>query len=213
MLRTLLRVYGICTERSGKSSGGDRGPGTSRESQGGGDDYLSALGEAGEVTVGGPGGGSRPSSSVMGAAGPSLFFRGREEGVWETRNRAVVLRGRGVPGSPVRFRIGPPLVCLLRSRAVVFLTSPSCLVEGVRSGTRRRRGASASAQAGGGTGPETRPTAPVRAGAALFGRYAGAVRGYPASSIGARRQRAPTSGTPTESALAVLLRASANRVP
>ena len=53
MPRTLLRVHRICTERSGKSSGGDRGR---------------ALGEAGEVTAGGPGGrrdaacrGSRPA--------------------------------------------------------------------------------------------------------------------------------------------------------
>ena len=76
-------------------------------------------------------------------------------GVWgRTWNRAVFPGAGGVPGSPpVRFRSGPPCYLFTRSsRAVVFLTSPTCLVEGVRSGTRRRRGASASAQAGGGPG-------------------------------------------------------------
>ncbi len=41
-----------------------------------------------------------------------------------------------------------------QSRAVVFPTSPTCLVEGVRSGTRRRRGAGTSVQAAGGPGRE-----------------------------------------------------------
>jgi hypothetical protein len=43
---------------------------------------------------------------------------------------------------------------------------------GIGSGTRRRRGASASAQAAGGTGPGTRRTAPARAGAVLYGQCA-----------------------------------------
>jgi len=101
-------------------------------------------------------------------------------GVWgRTWNRAVVLRGRGGFGfSPSAFPDWSSLLSVYSwSRAVVFLTSPSCLVEGVRSGTRRRRGASASAQAGGETGPETQRTAPERAGAALYGRCARSVRG------------------------------------
>jgi hypothetical protein len=91
-------------------------------------------------------------------------------GVWgKTWNRAVILRGRGGSGfSPSAFPDWSPLLSVYScSRAVVFPTSLSCLVEGVRSGTWRRRGASASAQAGGGTGPETRRIAPARAGGAL----------------------------------------------
>ena len=78
----------------------------------------------------------------------------------------------------LRFRIGPPPACFCsRSRAVVFPTSLSCLVEGVRSGTRRRRGASKFVQAGGGTETETRRTAPARAGAVLCRRCAAGVCG------------------------------------
>ena len=104
--------------------------------------------------------------------------RGEAGGVWGTWNR-----GRGFPGGgggsgfPSAF---PDWSLLLpvysQSRAVVFLTSPSLLFEGVRSGTRRRRGASASAQAGGGTGPGTRRAAPARTGAALYSGCAGGVR-------------------------------------
>jgi hypothetical protein len=64
--------------------------------------------------------------------------------------------------------IGPP-GCWSCSRAVVFLTSLSCLVEGVRPGTRRRRGASIFVQAAGGTGMETRRAVPAHAGVALYG--------------------------------------------
>jgi hypothetical protein len=123
--------------------------------------------------------GSTPLSSVMGAAGSSLSLGEAGIGVWgKTWNRAVVLRGRGGSGcSPSAFPDWSPLLSVYScSRAVVFLTSLSLLCEGVRSGTRRRRGASASAQAGGGTGPETRRTAPARAGAVLSGRYTVAVR-------------------------------------
>src|ERR1019366_2473935 len=85
--------------------------------------------------------------------GPSLSW-GRQEGGsgGTTWNRAVVLRGRGGSGfPPSAFPDWSPLLSVyLCSRAVVFLTSLSLLCEGVRSGTRRRRGASASAQAGGG---------------------------------------------------------------
>ena len=58
----------------------------------------------------------------------------------------------------------------------MFPTSTTLLFEGLRSGTRRRRGASASAQAAGGTGPETRRTAPAHAGAVLYGECAVGVR-------------------------------------
>lgn len=49
-------------------------------------------------------------------------------GVWgKTWNRAVVLRGRGVPGFPQCVSgLIPPPDCYSCSRAVVFLTSPSC---------------------------------------------------------------------------------------
>ena len=101
-------------------------------------------------------------SSVMGAAGSVVVF-GEGGGVWGTWNRAVFCGAGGVPGFPVRFRIGPPLLSVYScSRAVVFLTSLSLLCEGVRSGTRRRRGTSALAQAGGGTEPESRRTSPCR---------------------------------------------------
>ena len=117
--------------------------------------------------------GSMLLSTVIGAAGSVVaFWGGRNGGLGENLEP-----GRGFAG-PGGFRVFPsafpdwsPLLSVYScSRAVVFLTSPSCLVEGVRSGTRRRRGASASAQAGGGTGPGTRRTAPARAGAALYGR-------------------------------------------
>ena len=125
-----------------------------------------------------------PFSSVMGTAGTEVYpaFPGHScggvrrclgeagMGVWgKTWNRAVILRGRGGSGfSPSAFPDWSPLLSVYScSRAVVFPTSLSCLVEGVRSGTWRRRGASASAQAGGGTGPETRRIAPARAGGAL----------------------------------------------
>ena len=45
------------------------GPGASRESHGGGDDYLSALGEAGEVTAGGPGAAGRLPAAVLARPG------------------------------------------------------------------------------------------------------------------------------------------------
>jgi hypothetical protein len=92
-------------------------------------------------------------------------------GVWgKTWNRAVVSRGRGGSGFPPS--AFPDWSSLFpvhsQSRAVVFLTLPSCLVEGVRSGTRRRPGASAPAQAAGGIETGTRRTAPARAGTALY---------------------------------------------
>jgi hypothetical protein len=100
-------------------------------------------------------------------------------GVWgKTWNRAVFFRGRGGSGcSPSAFPYWSPLLSVYSfSRDVVFPTSPSLLFEGVRSGTWRRRGASASAQAGGGTEAETQRTAPARAGAVLYGGCAVCVR-------------------------------------
>jgi hypothetical protein len=83
---------------------------------------------------------------------PWGFSGEARKGVWgEPRNRAVVLRGRGgsrVPPSGFDFAF-PLLPVYSCSTAGVFPTSLSLLCEGVRSGTRRRHGASASAQAGG----------------------------------------------------------------
>jgi hypothetical protein len=110
---------------------------------------------------------------------PSLPFRGGR-GVWgENWDRAVILLGRGGSGFlPSAFPDWSPLLSVyLCSRAVVFLTSTTLLCEGLRSGTRRRRGASASAQAGGETGPETRCTASTQTDAALCGQCAGFVIG------------------------------------
>jgi hypothetical protein len=121
-------------------------------------------------------------------AGSVAVFGEAGVGIWgRTWNRAVIFRGRGGRVLPqcVSGLVSPPAVYSCSS-AVVFPTSLSCLVEGVRSGTRRRRGASASAQAGGEIGPGTRRTAPARAGtvralcaaragAALYGQCVGCV--------------------------------------
>jgi hypothetical protein len=104
-------------------------------------------------------------SPVMRAAGP--FAGGR--GLGNLEPGPCFSGGGGGSGFPSAFPDWSSLVSFYsQSRAVVFLTSPSCLVEGVRSGTRRRRGAGASAQAAGGTGPGTRRAAPARAGAVLY---------------------------------------------
>ena len=55
-----------------KVAAGDRASGTSRESQEGGDDYLSALGEAGEVTGGGPAAGMLPAAVLARFGMPAL---------------------------------------------------------------------------------------------------------------------------------------------
>lgn len=55
----------------------------------------------------------------------------------------------------------------------MILTSPSLLVEGVRSGSRRRNAATPSPLAGGGIEPEPRRVAPVWASAALCCQSAG----------------------------------------
>ena len=100
-------------------------------------------------------------------------------GVWGTWNRGRGLAGGGGgSGFPRAFPDWSSLVSVYsRSRAVVFPTSPSLLFEGVRSGAQRRRGASASAQAAGGTGPGTRRAAPAHAGVALYGHCVGRVAG------------------------------------
>ena len=74
----------------------------------------------------------------------------------------MIFRGRG------RFRVPPSaisdwssLLHVLRSVVVVILTSPSLLVEGVRSGSRRRNGPDTSTQVGGGPEPETLSAAPA----------------------------------------------------
>jgi len=89
-------------------------------------------------------------------------------GVWgKTWNRAVFFWGRGGSGfSPSAFPVWSPLLSVYScSRAFPDLSR--LLFEGLRSGRSRRRGASPSGQAGGGTGPGTRRAAPAHAGAAL----------------------------------------------
>jgi hypothetical protein len=96
--------------------------------------------------------------------------------------------GRDFPG-PGGFRVSPqsnselfPLLLFVRSGVGGILTSPSCLVEGVRSGSRRRNAATASAQAGGGAEPKSRRAAPC--GRAL--RCAASMQGMPGVFAGGR---------------------------
>ncbi len=108
------------------------------------------------------------------------------------------LRGRGVPGFP-QMPVPPFLLLPFRSlsRAVVFPTSPSCLVEGVRSGTRKRRGASTSVQAAGGTGAGTPRTSPAHACAGLVrlacGLWPGRARARRAGAPGPARAYKPAA--------------------
>ncbi len=119
----------------------------------------------------------RAPSLFICAAGSVVVFGGRQEGSGEPGTGAVFFRGRGGSGFTSAFPDWSPLLSVYScSRAVVFLTSTTLLFEGLRSGTRRRRGASASAQAGGETGPETRRTAPARAGRSLYAHCPGHVR-------------------------------------
>ena len=99
------------------------------------------------------GAGVHPVFHGDGCGGVRRCFWGKQEGLGNLEPGRV-FRGRGVFRVPqcVSGLVLPSVCLLVRSRAVVFLTSLSCLVEGVRSGTRRRRRASASAQAGGGPG-------------------------------------------------------------
>src|SRR6516162_4845909 len=105
-----------------------------------------------------------------------LSCGGRQEGSGNLEPGPCFPGAGGGSGFPSAF---PDWSSLLpvhsQSRAVVFLTSPSCLVEGVRSGTRRRRGPCPSPQAGGGTGPGMRRAAPVHESAVLYGRCTVAV--------------------------------------
>jgi hypothetical protein len=86
-------------------------------------------------------------------------------------------RGRGGSGcSSSAFPYWSPLVSVYsHSRAVVFPASPSCLVEGVRSGTRKRRGASTYVQAAGGPGRKHRVQRPHERARGLYGHYIVAV--------------------------------------
>ncbi len=100
-------------------------------------------------------------SPVIRTAGTVISGGGRK-GSGGTWNRGRDFPGPGaVPGSPSAISDWSSLLHVLRSVVVVILTSPSLLVEGVRSGSRRRSAASASALAGGGIGPESRRAAPV----------------------------------------------------
>jgi hypothetical protein len=86
----------------------------------------------------------------------------------------------GVPGFPPVIENNIPLLQFVRSGVGVILTSPSLLVEGVRSGSRRRNAATPSPLARGGAEPESRPAAPAWAVTALCSQYvedAGDMRG------------------------------------
>ena len=84
-----------------------------------------------------------------------------------------VRQARGFRVFPqVPFPIDHPSCLYCCSRAVVFPTSLSCLVEGVRSGTRRRPALTSSALVKGCTSAGPGGTAPVPAGAVLCHRYA-----------------------------------------
>jgi len=109
--------------------------------------------------------------------GPSLFSGGGRRGLGNLEPGPCFSGAGGGSGFTSAFPDWSPLLSVYScSRAVVFLTSTTLLFEGLRSGTRRRRGASASAQAGGETGPETRRTAPARAGRSLYAHCPGHVR-------------------------------------
>jgi hypothetical protein len=84
-------------------------------------------------------------STVMSAAGTTVACRGgRKGGLGGNLEPGRVFRGRGGSGfPPSQFRI-VPLLQFVRSGVGGILTSPSCLVEGVRSGSRRRNAATAS---------------------------------------------------------------------
>ena len=94
----------------------------------------------------------------------------------ETWNWAVILRGRGGSGFPPSYSEFFPLLQFVRSGVGGILTSPSCLVEGVRSGSRRRNAATASPLARGGAEPESRRAAPTATDTALCSRYTGDAR-------------------------------------
>ena len=144
-------------------------------------------------------------STVAGCGGVCRCFGGgRNGGLGENLEP-----GRDFAG-PGGFRVFPsafpdwsPLLSVYScSRAVVFPTSTTLLFERLRSGTRRRRAASASAQAAGGTGPGTRRTAPTRAGAALYGACAVSMRG-PYLSRCSRAARADGRSAPSRNHLSL----------
>jgi hypothetical protein len=113
-------------------------------------------------------------------------FRGRqEEGPGGKPGTGPCFSGAGgVPGVPPVIENNIPLLQFVRSGVGVILTSPSLLVEGVRSGSRRRNAATPSSLAGGGTEPEPRHAAPP--GQAL--RCAVDMRGMPGHNAGGRAE-------------------------
>lgn len=126
-----------------------------------------ALGVAGS-----PGSLQGSSSGRVGAVCRCLRGDRRGLGTWN-RGRGFP-RGEAVPGSPVRFRIGFPFFLFTRRAECNVPDLALLLLEGVRSGTRRRCGAGTYVQAAGGIGLGTRRTTPVRASARLA--CAGVVR-------------------------------------
>jgi hypothetical protein len=121
-----------------------------------------------------------------------LVGGGRKRGSGgKTWNRAVFFGAGGVPGfPPSAFPDWSPLLSDYScSRAVVFLTSLSCLVEGVRSGTRRRHPLNPSPLVSGCAAAGPGRTAPVHADTPLSRRSAAGVR--PLSERGRASVRTP----------------------
>jgi Domain of unknown function (DUF397) len=117
-------------------------------------------------------------SSIIGAARTRSCFWGGRKGVWgETWNRAAwgARGGSGFP--PSDFQSPFPCCLLLTEQSWSVPDLALLLFEGVRSGTRRRRGPGTSPQAARGTGQGTRRTVPAPTGTVLYGRWAGRVAG------------------------------------
>jgi hypothetical protein len=127
---------------------------------------------------------ARAVSSVICAAGSVVVCRGgRNGGLGENLEPGDLGCSGGSGFPPSAFPDWSPLLPVYScSRAVPDLGL--LLFEGVRSGTRRRRGGSAPAQAGGGTETETPRTAPAHAGAVLYGGCAGAVWDFASAGQG-----------------------------
>jgi len=116
----------------------------------------------------------RAVSSAIGAAGAVVAFRVEAGGVWGNLEPGPWFsEGGGGSGFPQCVSVLVfPVACLLAEQRCSVPDLSLLLFEGLRSGTRRRRGASTSVQAAGETGTETRRAAPAPSGEALCGQYA-----------------------------------------
>jgi hypothetical protein len=108
--------------------------------------------------------------SVIGAAGTGRVCGEVGKGVWGKPGTGPLGALGGVPGfPPVIFNHPSPAAFLLTEQSWSVPDLAQLLFEGVRSGTRRRRGPVTSPQAAEGIGPGTRRAASARADAALYG--------------------------------------------